>query len=257
MIILNISRLKNLSTEVLHKDTPYKMNKDIISKMIRNEIFTYENIFKHLTVLDSMYSTNMNRRFFGIEEISKELLEFRSLNELKQHILEFNGNPHNESTIGKLYKRKYGYSKQGEKKYAQSIISKYLYFVSEFNSPIYDRLVLENHKLLVRHYRLSVSKLSNGIDIIEFYKRINTTIYNLGIRYDELDNILWLIGKIRQSSFSLILNINDFKSLLTLANGMNYEDFIKESKSKDNKKIIEIMGNELYELYSFINKNFK
>lgn len=254
-----------LAQKILGGNTTYAHDKKMISDIfkIQNKD-TFEKIKLRLTVIDSYYSTQMNKRLFGIEEIAHgiELLsdsDKETLNKFKN----FLDNSESDKQIIKLFNDDYGYNKNGEKfGVAHSLISKYAYFLSDFNFPIYDSLAIDSYKVLVdKNTKFEIKKLIKH-DIFDYFKNIKylNEISNIN-NYDILDNFLWLCGKLNKGSFSLVLTKEKY---LELVDQINF----KNSKSKDIdieiKKYIEININNkkiskifIPEMIDFINFCYK
>jgi len=262
----NICRDIRLAGKILNKKTPYSRNKELIYSMVKNDKkFDKNTIYKHLTVIDSMYSTNMNKRYFGIDEITDKIVGFGSRGKLRKEIKKFLANPTKNSHIGNLFNEEYGQSKEGKKMRAPSIISKYLYFVNDYDFPIYDSLVIKHQKNIVKCYNLGekeVHKIKSDTDIYDFLKEMKKTkeavdficrkSMNRICSFDDLDKLLWLVGKLRKSSFSLIITRQQFKALLKLAKGKNIDEYMKKAVSSDNcEDISEIIHEDLLNFYRF------
>jgi len=248
------------AVKILEGDTPYKKNKELIRDLIRNDQFSEVNLYKQLTVIDSMYSTNMSKRFFGIEEIAEAILElFTSQEDLESELKLFLLNPYEDSRIKFLFEKKFGYSKTGKKKAAVSLLSKYFYFVSDLNFPIYDTLVQKFQRKLIEFYKLGAPKVRYNSSVIEYFDLMVRTKKSIGddISYDGLDTFVWLIGKLKDSSFSLIINLIQFRKLIEIANGVDIEVFMKDAIYGDCKDKVEaIIGKNLIEMYEFAIENF-
>jgi hypothetical protein len=198
-------------TKELVKDCPYKTQKDKISELFsitKNDI--KEDILLRLIVIDSCYSTNMNRRFFGFEELTELIIKIESKYELDEdiNVIEFTGKTNLKQLIDPV-----GIYKNGKQKgHAFSLISKYLYFRTKFNFPIYDSLVFDG---LIEEKLIKSHKKPNS-DYFKILSRIKN-IYN--ISFDDLDIYFWVCGKIRKGSLSLI--ISDVESYIEFIKDLN------------------------------------
>src|SRR5690606_32084798 len=113
-------------------------------------------VILRLTVIDSYYSTQMNKRIFGIEDIANKIEEFKTDDFLKKQCEIFLDNPtKSNSDISRLFEDKFGIHKNGnESGQAASLISKYLYFLMDYKFPIFDSLAIESYKTLIKYNNL-------------------------------------------------------------------------------------------------------
>jgi hypothetical protein len=120
----------NLAHNILNSETQYKSNKAIISALF-NDISTnnFESVVKNrITTIDSYYSTQMNKRLYGIDELANNLAKY-SDDTLKLEAKKYLKNPNKEGVIRKLFAKEYGIDKSGKPfGKAISLISKYLFF---------------------------------------------------------------------------------------------------------------------------------
>ena len=131
-----------------------------------------------------------------------------------------------------LFSEAYGIGKDGkEKGVANSLISKYAYFETGFQFPIYDSIACEMYPL-VWHYcgfdKKSMPKLIHQNKggrvigcktLVEYTKAINLLIRKLDskdINYDLLDRFLWFVGKIRRGNLSLVLSREEYEFTMNL-----------------------------------------
>lgn len=150
-----------------------------------------DNILLRLIVIDSCYSTNMNRRFFAFEDMEgliNELGENINVDEFIEHVRDLKKNS------------KIGISKNGNSKgHGISLLTKYLYFQKKFDFPIYDSLVyteLKKQESLKGPEQPEPSK-----DYFETLQKLKT---KHGCIFDKLDKYFWVCGKIRNGSLSLL-----------------------------------------------------
>jgi hypothetical protein len=203
---------------ILERSNNYKRSKNIISDLYRIQSSDYFNdVVLRLTVIDSYYSTQVgSKRLFGIDDIANQLVEVGTDDDLKgkcQLFLEF---PHKRNEISDLLNGKYGINKKGlAKGKAGSLVSKYLYFLMNYEFPIYDSLAIESYKKIRAKYEaLDLGELERTFHVSYFEKLTN--LKNIaGIdTFNKLDNLLWLIGKISQGSMSLILDREPYVNLM-------------------------------------------
>jgi len=222
--ILNKNTVKELKdyTEIafniLQGETNYNRSKKIISDVFKiNRKDRYETILFRLTIIDSYYSTQMNKRFFGLDDLSEKLTDITiDDDELKNISLNYIEGKYNGNKIEDLFNEKYGIRKTGYiVGQAASLISKYLYFLTEYNFPIYDNLVKSSYKLIIKKYsQLNLIGMKCNFDFT-YFELLNSLNVKAEIKdFNKLDNLLWLIGKLTEGSLSLILSKNNYLNLL-------------------------------------------
>ncbi len=205
-------KVAGLANQVLHNQTKYFTDKKIV-----NEIFDFTSskyspqaIISRLTIIDSYYSTQMNKRYYGIEDIADKIWEISPENEdeVIRCFVDFAKNHQNGRVYDLFFHKNYGIHKNGvDAGIAISLISKYAYYQTKFEFPIYDRLTKEVYPLIVKKYFPEyINNYSiDSKDIIQFIKSINKLNELSEIKnYDRLDNLLWLSGKILNGNFSLV-----------------------------------------------------
>lgn len=215
--IENLNYYADLAYNILENSTNYKRGKKIISEIFKiqpnNDLHFGDIVILRLTVIDSYYSTQMNKRIFGIECLAKEICElFNNDETLKLKCESFLENPSKTNEISKLLMGNYGIQKNGEKSgQAASLISKYLYFLMKYEFPIYDSLAKQSYSTIKSNYQLNnIQKIGFKFSI-DYFQKIKTFKEFLKIEsYNKLDNLLWLIGKVNKKSFSLILNRDSY-----------------------------------------------
>lgn len=243
------------AVEILGSGTEYIREREMIDgifKMTRKSVLK-ETIHMRLTVIDSFYSTNMNRRLFGINDLSGEILSIGNEDALLQEIIKYKKNE--KSEIDKLLEKKYGIHKNGnEGERARSLISKYLYFVTGHNFPIEDTLVKVNLENVIKYYALEV-KSDNDI-----LKKILFICAQNNLQFDEFDNFMWLLGKINKGSLSLVTNKDSYTQLIRKLNinkNIKSSDFDKKLSMKlKNEEYLEVIKDRISgELYNFLKLN--
>jgi len=245
----NLSILKEkaeLAFEVLESNTGYSKGKLIIKGFFENnDKLTKDIIEKQLTIIDSYYSTNMARRYYGIEEIAEFVISNLTDNkdELKNRFIKFTKEPNNDKPIIKLFNKHYGYRKTGVQfGKAISLISKYAFFVTDFNFPIYDAIVREVYPKLTGNYFDENNFLDFILKIRELLDESNISNYN------KLDNLMWLIGKINRGNYSLILNKEKYLNLVSQIKGIESQK--SEEVDKRIKDYINDNFNNLEDVFS-------
>ena len=154
--------------DVYKGDSGFSADKEAILKVFehtKNE--TKEDILVRLTLIDSMYSTQMSRRYYALDELADFLVKLSDgkQGKLKQMFLDFAKDPEkhlslfdftfkiDKETIKKnLFSESYGIGKDGsDKGVAISLISKYAYFETEYKFPIYDSIACEMYPMVWHH----------------------------------------------------------------------------------------------------------
>ena len=239
-----------LAYKFLHeKETSYLAGKKSISLLFNKGFMLkdYSNpntrliINARLTLIDSYYSTNVGKmRYFGISDIVESIMEIsKSDEDLVLLTKEFQNNS-DISKLEKLLEGNYGYSKNLENKgKATSLLSKYLYFLSDYNFPIYDSIVKKYYKPIVKFFKVELNDAS-GLGNIKFFHEME--ILNKHVNdFNKLDNLIWLFGKIKKGSYSLIVSKEVYEKLISRMKGIHGEDV----KDHDIQKYV---GEKLKEL---------
>ena len=146
----NLNFLNNIFAKLKaaeQDNSGYSLSKATILKVFdATKTYTTEDILARLTLIDSMYSTQMSRRYYGLEELAKVLAEINQNKPLEKAFIDFLKDKSYDPFVIKgkktnLFSEKYGIGKNGEDKgQAVSLISKYAYFETEFRFPIYDSI---------------------------------------------------------------------------------------------------------------------
>lgn len=231
--------LDGLKTKDVYADDVdgFSSDKTAIERIFRmTDCGNLGDILLRLTVIDSMYSTQMNRRYYGLQELAEKIHIIEQDKGMKRLCAEFlkqddqrdahlfdgkaNGKPFN------LFAERYGIGKDGsDKGVAVSLISKYAYFETGYGFPIYDSIACEMYPRLWSYcgwekkempkltIKDSNQQMVGDATIVAFTKGIDELITRLGgdISYDHLDRLLWFVGKIYRGNLSLVLNKKDFE----------------------------------------------
>lgn len=171
-----------------------------------------EDVLCRIHTIDSYYSTNMRMRFFGFEELTDLILEFETDSKLENiDVVKFiKNNLKTEYLI-----RPIGINRLGMPfGHAFSLITKYIYFRTKLNFPIYDTLVFDG---------LKEEQLVNGQQnpSLQFFERLTEIKNKYDISFDELDKYFWVCGKIRNGNLLPFFSdskqyVNDFLKKLNL-----------------------------------------
>lgn len=205
-----IKKYADIAKLILNDKIRYKSNKEIISRVFKIE--HDDKIMFRLTIIDSYYSTQMNKRLYGLESIARELEKFNNDNELILEINKFLDNPNQDGRIKELFTKTYGFDKRAKnRKKAISLLSKYFYFVTNYKFPIYDNLGLVSYKLLKKKKLISTETISEE----NYFRLIIKLNKKSGINdFDKLDNFLWLLGKLTEGSFSILMSKEKYEALV-------------------------------------------
>ena len=213
----NLIKYSNLANKILNNETRYKTNKAIIS-----DVFTMNNSNKvqfRLTVIDSYYSTQMSKRLYGIEDIAKTIAT-KTDSQLQEEINLFIENQDSSIFLKEAFSKKYGINKQGKDfGKAISLLSKYCYFLNDCNFPIYDTIAKIAYPLLTNGKSINEDNYFTAIKELNIASGINN--------YEKLDNLMWLLGKIKSGSFSILMDKIKYKSITENIT------FHKDDKTKD------------------------
>ena len=244
-----------LVSKLLEKRNFYT-HKDVLRSIFRNtsQIYSKTSILSRLTFLDIVYSTQMNKRYYGLEALSEKIFEtFNNDQSAIESFKEFAKNPV-EGKVLNLFDSNYGIHMNGNNAgKAISLISKYAYFLTDYQFPIYDSIVKEMYPKVVAKYYPELQNESINLDKIEsFVSAINSLnqiskIHN----YDKLDSLLWLTGKINEGNISLILNRNEYEEI---SKSLSLKELlaestknVKEEKARDkNSKAKTIKVNSIF-----------
>lgn len=199
----------------------------------------YHDILLQLRVIDAMYSTNMSRRYYGIEELASTILEFNSYKELAKELHSYleaisknDSNAAKDKRIEDLFNKSYGIHKNcSTAGVATSLASKYSYFALMMcddkypnGFPIYDSLAKTMLPKVCEYLDMDCLWKGNGqnLDIDTFLKQVTALKDSLCISrnmfnrqlYDILDAYLWTMGKINGGNFSLIMSRKDYETFI-------------------------------------------
>ena len=240
----NHKKLLNLF-EKIHSEkkneSGYSLGKSTILKVFKaTDGYSHEDILARLTLIDSMYSTQMSRRYYGLEELAVALADVHNRKNLEEAFLDFLKDKdlkpfelrNSKKVRTNLFIEKYGIGKNGEDKgSAVSLISKYAYFETKFKFPIYDSIVREMYPRVWNYCGFPKSEMLEFKynDMTSFVEMINLMISKFNstyVNYDSLDRVLWYVGKIYRGNLSLVLSRKEYDAFAE-----------KYTKSEDGKKV--------------------
>ena len=189
----------------------------------------------------------MSKRLYGIEDIANELVKYSDA-VLKLEIDSFLANP-KEGIIKELFKKTYGFDKEAKNnKKAISLLSKYFYFLSTCQFPIYDTLGKVSYNLLKSNNYIATKALTDD-NYFELMIALNqsSTIND----FEKLDNLLWLLGKIKEGSFSILMDKPKYETIAKQV------DFSKAIKSQEKDKAIRGYIQDNYKTSNLFSPNEK
>ncbi len=224
-----VQRILRLIKSSGDESSSYFLNKNAISSIFQTipDRYSYSSILVKLTVIDSLYSTQMGRRYYGLDELARILASIHSGSSLAPlfHALAEGTVTHDNSRFsvnGKnLFNENYGIGKDGKDKgKAVSLISKYAYFETKGNFPIFDSIAREMYPRIWRYCGFPKDEITsrNGLssDIDTFIIAINRLRDKFEVEslsYDDVDRLLWTTGKIIRGNLSLVLTMEEYMSL--------------------------------------------
>lgn len=226
---MSIIKFSNLAQTILRQETRYQANKKIIQDIFKTPSATIKDTIQfRLTVIDSYYSTQMSKRLYGIEDIANELVKY-SDDVLKLEIAKFLQKP-TKGIIKELFHKTYGFDKEANNaKKAISLLSKYFYFLSECKFPIYDTLGKISYNLLKNNNHITSQALTDD----NYFELMIALYHSSTIKdFEKLDNLLWLLGKIKEGSFSILMDKSKYETIVKQV------DFSKAFKSQEKDKAI-------------------
>ena len=262
--IKKIVHYAELSKDILENNTDYNSSKKLISTFFQDKDLklNLERIMLRLTVIDSIYSTQMNKRLFGLKDLAAKIFGL-SKNDIdlvkKLEVFIKNGTEEEISNI--LTCTDIGIKKNGENYgVATSLLSKYFYFILGYQFPIYDSLVKDNLKeIAVNKFNFDVEfkDLKNTENRLEYFKLLINFNKTSGINdFNKLDNLCWLYGKVKKGSFSLLIGKKEYQKLMKkidlekIDTGKKTSDIIDKKirnciKNSPDTFIEEILGEKL------------
>lgn len=244
--------LDKISSDIISTNftNSYKKEKQEILRIFRTtggDNYNQESIELRLIVIDSLYSTNMGKRYFAFDDLSSEIYSLgTNEKEVMEKIKQFRNNPTSTPEIFFMFDKEYGIHKNGKSAgEAKSLLSKYCYFQlmidpnDKIGFPIYDSLAKNMYQPVCNYIGLTNKRKissSSDINIIAYLTMMKELVSKLIISgtyplqdFDILDAYLWRMGKFSEGNFSLLLNKEDY---LTLIKAYNLKGYEKETKSE-------------------------
>lgn len=249
----------------------YYKNREIIKSFFDPTTpYTEDVVYKRLIVIDALYSTNMDRRYYGIEDMASTIYGLSPTDEdgLRKLVREFRDDLFTRGVsagfsdpITAVFDKEYGIHKNLESAgTAMSLLSKYFYFLLLTDStekkgfPIYDRLARDMYPKVCKYlykgnsYRTFVKPVKTD-QLCDYFLALNELRIAIGIcsvggglqEFDLLDAYLWRMGKFSKNNFSLMLDKADYSSLIKIAvssvkgiSSSDVEDALRKYRKKGN-----------------------
>jgi hypothetical protein len=232
--------------KALSSNTAFGNNIEVIKRTFRPcpcptcpHQFSKMDIYHRLILIDSLYSTNINRmRSFGLEEMTDviwNLCDDGNGNHSDAHLAQSLSylimlqNQQNVTPLINAFNDEYGYINGSKAGKAMSLLSKYFYFVAliqqvdDYGFPIYDRIVRNLIRPMEKY--MGLTPLSTDLDNIEKFivaiKCIVDTLANADKnlwdpknsgkrKFELLDYFLWHIGKAGEQSYRLLFTQSEY-----------------------------------------------
>ena len=223
----------------------YDKNRDLIKSLFDPAIpYNVDVVYKRLVVIDALYSTNMNQRYYGIEDMANTIyaLSFyagiASDNNLRDKVQNFRNKLFPTShPIANVFGMSYGIHKNlAPAGSAMSLLSKYFYYLlltdpSEIiGFPIYDSLASYMYPIVCKYVYASgtprkIVNVKTINHLCDYFLTLDQLRNSIGIssiggslqEFDLLDAYLWRMGKFSGNNFSLLLDKADYTTLIRTA----------------------------------------
>ena len=221
----DIRAILGLIKEARRESSLYTSDKNAIATVFETipDKYSYSSILVKLTIIDSLYSTQMGRRYYGLDELAGALHELHSCCDLAENFrLLASGRMTKDGFAIKngksnLFEERYGIGKDGtDKGTAVSLITKYAYFETGGNFPIYDSIAREMYPKIWTYCGFDRKDCPNHKELLEletFISAINklkSLVAIDGLTYDDIDRLLWTTGKIVRGNLSLVLTREEY-----------------------------------------------
>ena len=225
-LLKNIRCFNNCSKKTDISKTPdgYPLDKECIRRVFDGTSGdALVDIKARLTLIDVLYSTQVgSHRHYGLDDLAKAVFGFQKRQDrpLKDVFKVFAKDPDQFTSLfgekgATLWDGRYGIgSKADEKGKAISLISKYAYFETGGEFPIYDSIARGMIRALWPF--MATEKMGRKpadlslLDIVCFVNKLNLFKGELGkcagfdVDYDTLDCLMWFVGKMFRMSFTLV-----------------------------------------------------
>ena len=252
----NVKKIQSLMGAIDAKITSggtnlYDKNRDLIKSLFNPAIpYNVDVVYKRLVVIDSLYSTNMNQRYYGIEDMANTIYALSpSDNRLRDLVRNFRDTLFLRGfsavylhPITATFNMSYGIHKNlAPAGSAMSLLSKYFYFLlltdpsEKIGFPIYDSLASDMYPIVCEYVYVKASGTPRKIvnvktinHLCDYFLALDQLRNSIGIssiggrslqEFDLLDAYLWRMGKFSGNNFSLLLDQDDYKNLINAAPG--------------------------------------
>jgi len=217
----NMKKEKDYIKNLIIKSSNFLKTSDLQkTKNILKKIFNSQDILKSVLFLDFMYSTNLSKNKYAIDDIV-EYINSNKFKNLFKNIW--------KDTFLEISQNKFWLSN----KKAISFFSKYFFYLTNFNFPIYDSLVIKSSKTI----------FNKKITAKNFYETLFEIKEEYQVTFEELDWFLWLFWKIKKWSYTTFLEKEEYKKLNEIYkkenSNLNLEDFEKILEELVNLKSLE------------------
>ena len=191
---MNFLRRLEMAKKIVDK-SQYAVHKETIKNLFKKTGNRKADLLLRLIAIDSCYSTNMGKRYFGFEDLAVLLMKIHHDLTPDIDVTRFT---HDKWA---LLTSKQGITKKGRTGgHALSLLSKYIYFQTRFSFPIFDSLVLKE----LQHEGIK-GILTGQSPKPKYFEVLISIKEHYSISVDELDLYFWVCGKIRQGNLSLLL----------------------------------------------------
>ncbi len=201
--------LTDESSSFCEDEVLYEIDKKAIYGAVlpnRNKRYSRWEIYRILTLIDNLYSTYMQQTSFALRDLACAIYD------LQQHDTLWNcfegyliNKTYANNRVSNLFINQYGVKTDGQSgQKAISLITKFAYFITDLQFPIYDSLVRMMLPLVWQKagYTPLLKPQKTLKDIVPYITAIDNLINNLfgnvnrADYYDAVDYILWRVGKI-------------------------------------------------------------
>ncbi len=161
-------------------------------KVIQNEFLLDDNgnyltVLKRLALIDNLFSTNLSKNPLGLPQIAQTLSVYGD-EQLRMIYLDYINNVGNSNDVNSYFRSFFEKSYGSKNKKAQSLLSKYGYFLCNGGFPIFDNNVRKSLRSFTNY------NISNYTCYFNALKDLNEKLNNIG--YDKIDNYFWFKGGI-------------------------------------------------------------
>lgn len=210
------------------ESSAFSDNKKTIIQLfsMSKKLYAKEKI--RLAVIDSFYSTNISKTNNALTELAEYISSLQRNDKKLANIFIKSYSERDIDKIGNLFNKKFGWRSNVEDNgtKAISLISKYVYFLTNYKFPIYDSFV---KSIIPKTEKYLEIKTRSKIDLPEnYFIRLKTIVDTLGVSVDQFDAFGWLFGKLQE-------NKNDYIPIIGKVTEQ-HKQFLSETKRLFNIK---------------------